>query len=78
MRLRCYETIYLIKEAYAYDTGIEFTTFDNKKLYYPVAANQKASHSPKDEYYRKMKIKDKMNQLTISGYLEVFELEERD
>lgn len=71
MRLRCYETIYLIKEVYAYDTGIEFTTFDNKKLYYPVAVNQ-------DEYYRKMKIKDKMNQLTLSGYLEVFELEERD
>lgn len=71
MRLRYFETIYLIKEAYANDTGIEFTTFDNKKLYHPVAADQ-------NEQYRKMCIERKINQLTISGYLEVFALEERN
>lgn len=71
MRLRYYETIYLIKEVCANDIGIEFTTFDNKKLYHPVAADM-------DAQYRTMYIERKMNQLTLSGYLEVFALEERN
>ena len=39
MRLRYHETIYLIKEVCTNDIGIEFTTFDNKKLYHPVAVD---------------------------------------
>ena len=74
MRLRYLKTIYLIKEVCANDIGIEFTTFDNKKLYHPVAADQAAITAQ----YRKMYIERKMNQLTLSGYLEVFALEERN
>lgn len=69
MRLRYHETIYLIKEVCTNYIGIEFTTFDNKKLYHPVAVDM-------DEQYRQIFIEIKMNQLTLSGYLEVFELEE--
>lgn len=62
MRLRCYETIYMIKEVYTIDAGIVFTTFDDKLLLAPMPKGDKQEMA--------------LQQLTVAGHLEVFELKE--